>query len=73
MELLKDHLTEGEKALDVGSGSGYLTVCMALMVGQKGKAVGIDHISELVDLSTENVKKDKPELLDSGRVKFIGR
>lgn len=56
----------------MGSGSGYLTVCMALMVGQEGRAVGIDHIAELIDTSTENVRKDKPELLDSGRVKFVG-
>lgn len=71
LELLKDHLVKGEKALDVGSGSGYLTVCMALMVGEEGRAVGIDHIPELIEMSTENVKKDKPELLDSGRVKFV--
>ena len=32
LELLSDHLKEGSKALDVGSGSGYLTACMALMV-----------------------------------------
>ena len=32
LELLKDHLKDGMKALDVGSGSGYLTVCFALMV-----------------------------------------
>jgi protein-L-isoaspartate O-methyltransferase len=32
LEALKDHLLHGTKALDVGSGSGYLTVCMALMV-----------------------------------------
>lgn len=36
LELLKDQLTEGERALDVGSGSGYLTACMALMVGETG-------------------------------------
>ena len=34
LEVLKDHLINGTKALDVGSGSGYLTVCMALMVTQ---------------------------------------
>ncbi len=33
MELLKDNLRPGMKALDVGSGSGYLTACFALMVG----------------------------------------
>ncbi|XP_059472992.1 protein-L-isoaspartate(D-aspartate) O-methyltransferase isoform X2 [Neocloeon triangulifer] len=71
LEILKDHLKEGNKALDVGSGSGYLTVCMALMVGESGKAVGIDHIKELVDKSVRNVEEDKPELLSSGRVKLV--
>lgn len=32
LERLKDHLTEGDRALDIGSGSGYLTTCMAYMV-----------------------------------------
>ncbi|KAG8244638.1 Protein-L-isoaspartate(D-aspartate) O-methyltransferase [Homalodisca vitripennis] len=72
LELLRDRLTEGERALDVGSGSGYLTVCMALMVGETGRAVGIDHIPELVNYSYDNVMKDKPELLASGRVKLVG-
>lgn len=68
MELLKDQLVEGERALDIGSGSGYLTACMAMMVGKNGKAVGIDHIPELVDKSIENVRRDNAELLDSQRV-----
>lgn len=68
MELLKDQLIEGERALDIGSGSGYLTACMAIMLGNNGKAVGIDHIPELVEKSVENVKKDNPELLNSQRV-----
>ena len=32
LEILKDHLYEGARALDVGSGSGYLTACMGHMV-----------------------------------------
>jgi len=68
LELLKDQLVEGESALDIGSGSGYLTACMATMLGENGKAVGIDHIPELVEKSLENVKKDNPELLNSQRV-----
>lgn len=32
LEILANHLTEGKRALDVGSGSGYLTACMAIMV-----------------------------------------
>ena len=32
LELLSEHLQPGMKALDVGSGSGYLTACMAILV-----------------------------------------
>lgn len=64
LESLKNHLTEGSAVLDVGSGSGYLTACMAVMVGETGKVVGIDHIPELVQSSIDNVKRSNPELLD---------
>lgn len=72
LELLKDRLNEGERALDIGSGSGYLTACMAVMLGENGKAIGIDHISELVEKSIENIKNDNPELINSQRVVLEG-
>lgn len=72
LELLKNHMTNGSRALDVGCGSGYLTVCMSLMCGEAGKAVGIDHIPELVDFAKRNIMNDKPQLLDNGRIKLIG-
>uniref|UniRef100_A0A8C4N2J5 Protein-L-isoaspartate O-methyltransferase n=1 Tax=Eptatretus burgeri TaxID=7764 RepID=A0A8C4N2J5_EPTBU len=71
LEMLHDCLYEGASALDVGSGSGYLTTCFARMVGLTGKVVGIDHIQELVDSSIKNVQKDDPELLSSGRMKLV--
>ena len=71
MELLENHLQEGMKALDVGSGSGYLTACFALMVGESGKVVGIDHVDDLIKWATDNVNRDHPELLKSGRIKFV--
>ncbi|XP_053211305.1 protein-L-isoaspartate(D-aspartate) O-methyltransferase-like [Panonychus citri] len=71
LEYFKDHLVEGATALDVGSGSGYLTACMAHMVGPTGKVYGIDHIPELVEQSKVNIEKDSPDLLSSGRVTLI--
>jgi len=71
LELLKNQLKEGNKALDVGSGSGYLTVCFAKMVGSAGSVVGIDHIKELVDWSESNVNKNHAELLTSGHIKLV--
>ncbi|KFZ45942.1 Protein-L-isoaspartate(D-aspartate) O-methyltransferase, partial [Antrostomus carolinensis] len=71
LELLKDRLVEGAKALDVGSGSGYLTACFARMMGPTGRAVGVEHIKELVQESIRNVQEDDPTLLSSGRVKLV--
>jgi protein-L-isoaspartate(D-aspartate) O-methyltransferase len=71
LELLKDKLMHGDRALDVGSGSGYLTACMAIMLGEKGIAVGIDHIPELVEMSVHNIEKDQPELLQSGQLRLL--
>ncbi|XP_064462449.1 protein-L-isoaspartate(D-aspartate) O-methyltransferase-like [Ornithodoros turicata] len=71
LEYLVDYLHEGARALDVGSGSGYLTACMAVMVGATGTVVGIDHIPELVHHSIENIKADQPGFIESGRIKMI--
>ncbi|KAF6732887.1 Protein-L-isoaspartate(D-aspartate) O-methyltransferase [Oryzias melastigma] len=71
LELLSDKLSEGASALDVGSGSGYLTACFARMTGPSGKVVGIEHIEELVQMSLKNVQADDPVLLSSGRIRLI--
>lgn len=71
LELLRDQLVDGACALDVGSGSGYLTACMAHMMGENGCAVGIEHIKELNDQAVKNVQKDNPDLLKSGRVILV--
>ncbi|CAB1334872.1 unnamed protein product [Coregonus sp. 'balchen'] len=71
LEVLSDKLMDGASALDVGSGSGYLTACFARMVGPTGKVVGIEHIDELVQTSVRNVQADDPELLSSGRIRLV--
>ncbi|XP_031474474.1 protein-L-isoaspartate O-methyltransferase-like [Nymphaea colorata] len=67
LELLQQHLQPGMHALDVGSGTGYLTACFALMVGSGGRAVGVEHIPELVAISIENIKRSAAApLLEQG-------
>jgi protein-L-isoaspartate(D-aspartate) O-methyltransferase len=63
LEWLKDHLIPGSKALDIGSGSGYLTLCMAEMMNYSGLVVGIDHIKELVNNSIRSINQCKPQAL----------
>ncbi|KAL2539593.1 Protein-L-isoaspartate O-methyltransferase 1 [Abeliophyllum distichum] len=57
LELLENHLKPGMYVLDVGSGTGYLTACFAIMVGPQGRAVGVEHIPELVEISLQNIQK----------------
>ncbi|XP_076175153.1 protein-L-isoaspartate(D-aspartate) O-methyltransferase [Ptiloglossa arizonensis] len=71
LSILSDQLFDGAKALDVGSGSGYLSACMAFMVGPRGRVIGIDHIPKLIEISTKNVNEDCPHFMKEGRVKFI--
>ncbi|XP_020573354.1 protein-L-isoaspartate O-methyltransferase-like [Phalaenopsis equestris] len=66
LELLKDHLKSGLRALDVGSGSGYLSACFAMMVGPEGHAVGVEHIPELVAASVENINRSAAASLMEG-------
>lgn len=53
----------------------HTTIFMNLpcfQVGETGRAVGIDHINELIKFSQENIERDSPELLSSGTVKLVG-
>ena len=68
LEHLSGHLLPGARALDVGSGTGFLSACMARMVGIAGRVIGVDHIQQLVEKSLENVKSDESSLLRDLRV-----
>ena len=67
---LKYHLKEGGNALDVGFGSGYLTVAMSKMMGDKGCVVGVEHMEKLYKLGEENIKKHHKDLLDNGKIEL---
>ena len=71
LEMLRDKLVPGACILDVGSGSGYLTACMARLVQPTGTVIGIEHISGLVDLSLKNIAKNGHSLLDSETLKIV--
>ena len=71
LEELAPKLQPGARALDVGSGSGFLAVAMAKCVEPSGVTIGIDHVSDLVDWSRENVRRDgKQGLIDSGTLEL---
>ncbi|CAI5965007.1 unnamed protein product [Closterium sp. NIES-64] len=73
LAFLENHLQPGNRVLDVGSGSGYLTAVMALLVGPTGRAVGVEHIPELVERSRAAVQAGRAaELMDGGQLSIHG-
>jgi len=48
---------EGDKILDIGSGSGWTTALLAEMVGERGKIIAIDIVPELVEFGRKNIEK----------------
>ena len=56
--------------MDVGSGSGYLTVCMALMM-EGGFAYGIENPMNLAKVAMENIKKNHIGLLEEGKAVML--
>ena len=71
LEFLQDYLKEGNTVLDVGFGSGYLTVAMSKMMNDKGCVVGIEHMKELYDLGERNISKKYKDLLDTKKIELL--
>ena len=71
LESLKDHLKEGYTALDVGFGSGDITVAMSKMMNDNGHVVGIDINKTLYDFGKTNIMKHHKKLLDDKKIELI--
>ena len=55
---MKDRLKTAKKCLDVGSGTGYLTLAFCkLMKDPDAVSYGVEHIGELVEESIQNIEK----------------
>jgi len=60
---------EGEKILDIGSGSGWTSALLAEIVGLEGKVIAIEVIPELMEFGKKNV--EKYNFVKKGQVQFI--
>ena len=66
-------LRPGARALDVGSGSGYLTAVLGCLVGPTGAAVGLEHVGALARGAEQSVRKSEAgrKMVEEGRVRFV--
>ncbi|MBI5306393.1 protein-L-isoaspartate O-methyltransferase [Candidatus Wolfebacteria bacterium] len=67
LELLEPK--QGEKILDIGAGSGWVSALLAQIVGKKGKIVAIERISELKEMAEKNISKYN--YIDNGIVQVV--
>ena len=68
LELLQPE--EGNKILDVGSGSGWTTALLARIVGSRGRVWGLELMPELVEFGRKNLGKYNfpwAEILQAGK------
>ncbi len=59
----------GDKILDIGSGSGWTTALLSFIVGEKGRVIALEIISELKKFGEKNVMKYN--FIKKGIAKFI--
>ena len=48
---------EGQKILDIGSGSGWTTALLGYIVGDKGSVTGLERVDSLVKFGSNNLNK----------------
>jgi protein-L-isoaspartate(D-aspartate) O-methyltransferase len=48
---------EGDKVLDIGSGSGWTTALLCYIVGEEGSVTGLERMDALVEQGEENLSK----------------
>lgn len=72
LELLKDCFKGAKRALDIGTGSGYMALAMAKMMRDDDvKVYGIDHIPKLIEQARENISKNHADYLSSDKIEFL--
>ncbi len=55
LELLQPK--KGDKILEIGTGSGYLTALLSCLVGEKGKIYTIEYFKDLAEFAKKNLNK----------------
>jgi len=59
------------KGIDIGCGSGYMTLCISKLLGPFSVTYGVDHIEGIVEYAKNNINKNHKEYITNGRVKII--
>ena len=59
------------KCIDIGTGSGFMTLALSKILGPKSITIGLDHMIEVLDFTKKNISKSHKQYIDSGRIRFV--
>ena len=71
LEYLSEYCVPYSKILDVGSGSGYLTLALSKMTNDTGTVVGVEHITQLYNFGIQNIEKFNSDLIKKGKIIMV--
>ena len=71
LEYLSEYCVPYSNILDVGSGSGFLTLALSKMTNDTATVVGIEHITQLYNFGKANVEKSNSDLIYKGKIIFV--
>ncbi|SMY00395.1 MULTISPECIES: protein-L-isoaspartate O-methyltransferase family protein [unclassified Brevibacterium] len=62
---------EGDRVLDLGSGSGWTTALLGVLVGGRGRVSGVERYRRLIDGARASLSEIDPDAVDLGSVEII--
>ena len=68
---LIDKLISASCILDIGTGSGFMTACMAQLAPDNAVVYGVDHIKEINDFARRNIMSICPHLFKKKKIQLV--
>jgi len=68
LQALEPHLKPGGRALDIGTGSGYMAAAMAEIMGENCLVTALDHIEAITKFAESNINKHNDYLMKLGLI-----
>lgn len=62
---------QGDRVLDLGSGSGWTTALLGVLVGRHGQVSGVERHRRLVETARTSLSQVDPDIVDLGSVEII--
>lgn len=62
---------QGDRVLDLGSGSGWTTALLGVLVGRQGHVTGVERHRRLIDSARTSLSQLDPDFVDLGSVEII--